>query len=68
MQNCDVFYCYSFKLAYFIKSQGIDYLYKNKNKLNQLTYYAFQKSDALNNAIELWNKLKSKEDNLVNGL
>ena len=68
MQKYDIFYCYSFKLAYFIKSQGIDYLYKNKNKRNQLTYYAFQKSDDLNNAIELWNKLKSKEDNLVNEL
>lgn len=62
MQNKNTFYCYSFKLAYFIKSQGIDYLYKGTNKNNRLTYYAFQKSDNLDKAIGLWNKLKSKED------
>lgn len=62
MQNKNTFYCYSFKLAYFIKSQGIDYLYKGTNKNNGLTYYAFQKSDNLDKVIDLWNKLKSKED------
>ena len=62
MQNKNIFYCYSFKLAYFIKSQGIDYLYKGINKNNCLTYYAFQKSNNLDKVIDLWNKLKSKED------
>lgn len=62
MQNKNIFYCYSFKLAYFIKSQGIDYLYKGRNKNNYLTYYAFQKSSNLDKVIDLWNKLKSKED------
>ena len=62
MQDNNIFYCYSFRLAYFIKSQGTDYLFKSKNKQNNLTYYAFQKSQKLDQIIMLWNKLKSKED------
>lgn len=62
MQDNNIFYCYSFRLAYFIKSQGIDYLFKSKNRKNNLTYYAFQKSKKLDQIITLWNKLKSKED------
>lgn len=63
MRHNNIFYCYSFKLAYFIKSQGINYLFKGKNKRNNLTYYAFQKSIDLDRIISSWNKLKSKEDN-----
>ena len=62
MQDNNIFYCYSFRLAYFIKSQGTDYLFKGKNKRNNLTYYAFKKSQTLDQIIMLWNKLKSKED------
>ena len=62
MHHNNIFYCYSFRLAYFIKSQGINYLFKGKNKRNNLTYYAFQKSKKLDQIITLWNKLKSKED------
>lgn len=62
MKNQDQFFCYSFKLAYFIKSQGLDYLNKGRNRNNNLTYYVFQKSDRLDEIIQQWNKLKSKED------
>lgn len=62
MQGNKLFYCYSFRLAYFIKSQGIDYEFKGKNKNNGLTYYAFCKSNLLDNAIQKWNRLKLKED------
>jgi len=64
MQDNNIFYCYSFRLAYFIKSQGTDYLFKGKNKRNNLTYYAFKKSQTLDQIITLWNKLKSKEDTI----
>jgi len=64
MQDNNIFYCYSFRLAYFIKSQGTDYLFKGKNKRNNLTYYAFKKSQTLDQIIMLWNKLKSKEDTI----
>lgn len=62
MHHNNIFYCYSFRLAYFIKSQGINYLFKGKNKRNNLTYYAFKKSIDLDRIIYSWNKLKSKED------
>lgn len=62
MHHNNIFYCYSFRLAYFIKSQGINYLFKGKNKRNNLTYYAFKKSIDLDRIISSWNKLKSKED------
>lgn len=62
MQNNNIFYCYSFRLAYFVKSQGIDYLYKGRNRKNHLTFYAFEKSEHLDQIIEVWNKLKSKEE------
>lgn len=53
------FYCYSYNLTYFIKSQGINYIYKSRNKNNGLQFYAFEKSDHLDEVIDLWNKLKS---------
>lgn len=62
MHNNNIFYCYSFKLAYFIKSQGTNYLFKGKNKNNNLTYFAFPKSEGLDRIIVSWNKLKAKED------
>ena len=62
MRENNIFYCYSFRLAYFIKSQGINYEYKEKNKNNGLTYFAFLKSEYLDNVIQKWNKLKLKED------
>ena len=62
MRENNIFYCYSFRLAYFIKSQGINYEYKEKNKNNGLTYFAFLKSEYLDSVIQKWNKLKLKED------
>ena len=56
------FYCYSHKLAYFIKSQGIDYVKKKKKKKNNLTYFTFKKSKELDEIICTWNSLKLKED------
>lgn len=62
MQDKNIFYCYSFRLAYFIKSQGINYLFKSRNRNNNLLFYAFLKSKELDQVINMWNKLKSKED------
>lgn len=61
--NNKLFFCYSFKLAYFIKSQGIDYINKGKNKHNNLSYFVFEKSEKLDEVICEWNKLKSKKEN-----
>lgn len=61
--NNKLFFCYSFKLAYFIKSQGIDYINKGKNKNNNLSYFVFEKSTRLDEIICEWNKFKSKKEN-----
>lgn len=58
----NIFYCYSFRLAYFLKSQGLNYLFKGKNRNNHLIYFAFPKSEQLDHSIRKWNNLKSKED------
>lgn len=60
--NNNLFYCYSHKLAYFIKSQGISYVSKGTNKKNNLTYFTFEKSKKLDEVICTWNNLKLKED------
>lgn len=54
------FHCYSFKLCYFLKSQGFSYVSKDKNNKNNLTFYNFVKSEDLNIAIGKWNNLKDK--------
>lgn len=62
MQENNLFYCYSFRLAYFIKSQGMNYINKGKNRNNGLTYYVFNKSKELDEIIILWNKLKEAKN------
>ena len=57
-----LFFCYSFRLAYFIKSQGMNYINKGKNRNNGLTYYVFNKSKELDEIIILWNKLKEAKN------
>lgn len=58
----DYFYCYSYRLMYFIKSCGIDYEKYDFNKNNGLKYFMFERSEKLNNVLDKWNDLKSKED------
>lgn len=53
------FYCYSYNLAYFIKSCGIRYVNKGRNRNNNLLYYKFLKSKELDEAIIKWNILKN---------
>ena len=65
-----IFHCYSFNLRHFLQSQGFSFLKKRKNIRNNLTYYEFEKSEALDTAIKKWNELKekSKEENNNHGL
>lgn len=57
-QNSGLFYCYSHRLAYFIKSQGINYINKGTNRNNNLSYFVFKKSNELDKSIQKWNDLK----------
>lgn len=59
LQN-SIFHCYSFRLCHFLQSQGFRYKEKKINNKNHLTYFSFEKSDSLNNAIEVWRNLKDK--------
>ena len=65
-----IFHCYSFNLRHFLQSQGFSFIKKRKNIRNNLTYYEFEKSEALATAIKKWNELKekSKEENNNHGL
>ena len=65
-----IFHCYSFNLRHFLQSQGFSFVKKRKNIRNNLTYYEFEKSEALDTAIKKWNELKekSKEENNNHGL
>ena len=65
-----IFHCYSFNLRHFLQSQGFNFIKKRKNIRNKLTYYEFEKSEALDTAIKKWNELKekSKEENNNHGL
>lgn len=59
-QKNSFFHCYSFNLYHFLKSQGFNYVKKEKNVTNNLTYFTFAKSEELNKAINTWNELKEK--------
>ena len=65
-----IFHCYSFNLRHFLQSQGFIFIKKRRNIRNNLTYYEFEKSEALDTAIKKWNELKekSKEENNNHGL
>ena len=65
-----IFHCSSFNLRHFLQSQGFSFIKKRKNIRNNLTYYEFEKSEALDIAIKKWNELKekSKEENNNHGL
>lgn len=60
MGNSKYFYCYSYKLMYFLKSCGFWYLSKGFNRKSISNYYLFEKSKELDNAIITWNAIKFK--------
>ena len=60
MGNGKYFSCYSYKLMHFLKSYGFWYLSKGINRKSKSTYYLFEKSNDLDNAIVIWNTIKFK--------
>ena len=59
----DIFYCYSPRLKDFLKSLGFVYGTPGTNKNTNAKYYPFEKSEALDFAIEKWNELNGKGKN-----
>jgi len=52
------FYCYSVKMKDFIKSQGLSFILKALHHKTHKPFFLFEKSEELDNAIELWNEVK----------
>lgn len=52
------FYCYSNRMAHFIRSFDIKYLDVGINKNSNTKYYVFEKSKKLDKIINLYNDVK----------
>ena len=56
----EYFYCYSYRLMYFIKANGINYIRYGFNRNNGLKYFVFTKTNELNLVLDKWNKFKEE--------
>lgn len=56
----EYFYCYSSKLAHFIRAFDIKYIDVGVNKNTNTKYYLFHKSEKLDKVINLYNEVKHK--------
>lgn len=54
----ELFYCYSPRLMFFIKSFRIPYVRFGVNKNTNQKYFVFEKSKRLDDVIELYKKVK----------
>lgn len=54
------FYCYSYRLMYFIKSSGINYIKYDFNPKNNLKFFVFERTEKLDKVLTEWNNLKEK--------
>lgn len=59
------FFCYSYRLMYYIKSQGLRYIRYGFNTNNGLKYYVFERNEELDVVLKKWDKQKHnlKEEN-----
>lgn len=55
-----VFYCYSMRLSHFIRSFGVSYISVGFNEKSKTKYYVFEKSEKLDDIINLYNEVKFK--------
>lgn len=54
------FYCYSSKLAHFIRAFDIKYIDVGVNKNTNTKYYLFEKSERLDKVVSLYNEVKHR--------
>lgn len=52
------FYCYSTRMAHFIRAFDIRYINKGVHDVTKSKFYVFEKSERLDKVIELYNKVK----------
>ena len=58
MNKSNTFYCYSSKLAHFIRAFDVKYLDIGINVKSRNRYYVFEKSERLDKIINLYNQVK----------
>lgn len=54
----NIFFCYSKRLACFIMAFNVRYINIGINQKTNMKYYTFEKSERLDQIIELYNKVK----------
>lgn len=57
-----IYYCYSRNLHYFLMALGERYISSSVNKTSNVRYWTFQKSEKLDQKINLYNSVKHKFD------
>lgn len=60
--NSSKFYCYSTRLSYFLRSFNLKYQSIGINQNSNTKYYVFEKSEKLDQVIQLYNKVKHLYD------
>jgi len=63
MNSNNIFYCYSPRLRLFLKSLGFQYGTPGINKNTNTKYFPFEKSEALDFALNIWGDLNGKDKN-----
>lgn len=58
MEN--IFYCYSKRLMYFLKSMEMPYVSFGVNHNTNTKYWTFEKSERLDDLIKIWVSIKNK--------
>lgn len=61
----DSFYCYSHRMALFIRSMGIYYEDIGEHPSTGSIYTRFRKTKKLNEVLKLWNQIKYRFDNML---
>ena len=61
----DYFYCYSRRMALFIRSMGYFYEEIGHNDRTEAVYTKFRKTKKLNEILKLWDKIKFRFDDML---
>lgn len=61
----DYFYCYSYRMALFIRAMGYRYEDIGEHPSTGAVYTQFRKTKKLNEILALWDRLKYRFDNML---
>lgn len=57
----DIFFCYSLRMFYHLKSQGHWYMFKDRNPSTDRFYFAFKRTDELMKDVTAYTNEKRKQ-------